>query len=147
MPLVSFAQTSVAVEDNSDMHGDLANALAEEFYCSAIKVIQSDVGLFFGLAITAFGFVTMMRKGFGLGVLTVMTAGVLLTAMPQVFETAIIEVGNIVDPLRYKQNLAEGEEQPMGRDVVIKQYSKSTNPCINRSDGIRQQMIDDQLGL
>ena len=145
LPAITFAQ-NVGLEYYNDPHGTLANALAEEFYCGTIKVIQGDVGLFLGLAITAFGFVTMMRKGFGKGVLITMAAGVLLTAMPQIFEEGMDEIGSIVDPLRYKQNLAEGEEQPMGRDVVATKYSEGQE-CGNRSDDIKEKMMDDSLGL
>jgi hypothetical protein len=93
-----------------------ADALSTDLYCSAVSLLSSDLGVFFGLGIAAFGFLSLIAGSVGKGVLLI-AVGVLFTAIPGWFESGMDSTAQILSPVS-------------GRDSVMKQkFAGSQGNC------------------
>ena len=90
-------------------NGALALALSKELYCSVVTTISGDMGVMVGLIIAAFGFYQMIRKGISASVLITIFFGVIITAMPAIFEKSMDTLGEVMAPLGGRGTVLDGK--------------------------------------
>ena len=94
------ATTYAAVEAD----GLVADTLAEGFLCDAYQFFSGDVGVFVGLLIAAVGFWMFITQS--KGALIMILAGVLVTAIPGFFISALQGLNTFMSPLNNGHSLS-----------------------------------------
>lgn len=73
------------------------DSLGAQLYCNIYDLMNQNVGLLIGFALSAWGFWNIITNGFAMGSLIMILAGVFFTAIPGVFEKVLNDGATFVD--------------------------------------------------
>jgi hypothetical protein len=94
----ALQQQGSANQPSLDQDLQYADALSTDLYCGAVTVLSSNLGVFFGLAVAAFGFLNLLAGSVGRGIFLI-AGGVFFTAIPGWFESGMDSTAQTLSPV------------------------------------------------